>query len=95
MARLRDGAAEYAAAGDRRRALNDFFARLVVTEQGRLNLSSAPRRRRRPAHLRFGTSACTAASAASAGGREPPIAIAVGGVKLNNGRVDFSDHRAP
>ena len=77
----------------RQAALNDFFARLVVTEQGRLNLSSAAAAEAAasaPAPAPAPAPAASAASAAAA--RELPIAISVGGVKLNNGRVDFSDH---
>ncbi len=75
----------------REAALNDFFARLVVTEQGRLNLRSA-------AAAEPAASAASAASApapaasAPATSQEPPIALSVGGVKLANGRVDFADH---
>lgn len=73
----------------REAALNDFFARLVVTEQGRLNLN-----RNAPAAAAEApaapASAASAASTAAQGG-EPPVALAVGGVKLNNGRIDFSD----
>lgn len=60
-------------------ALNDFFARLVITEQGRLDLGSAP------------AAAAGAEPAAAPASTSAPIAIAVGGVKLNNGRIDFSD----
>ncbi|MFT3666402.1 DUF748 domain-containing protein [Piscinibacter sp.] len=80
----------------REAALNDFFARLVVTEQGRLNLSAAAA----PAEAASAPPAEAAASAASAPaaaasaptGRALPIALSVGGVKLGNGRIDFADH---
>lgn len=85
----------------REAALNDFFARLVITEQGRLNLmsgaaASAPAASA-PAAAASAPVAVTAAAsvpeaAASASGASGlPIAISVGGVKLNNGRIDFSD----
>ncbi|MFT3956541.1 MAG: DUF748 domain-containing protein [Piscinibacter sp.] len=86
----------------REAALNDFFARLVITEQGRLNLMGAA-----PAGAASAPAATVsapvvaaaaapsapapAASAAASAGSELPIAISVGGVKLNNGRIDFSD----
>ncbi len=77
----------------REAALNDFFARLVVTEQGRLNLSSSAAAAEAPAAAASAAAApaapASAASASQATGL--PIAIAVGGVKLNNGRIDFSD----
>ncbi|HPG78949.1 MAG TPA: DUF748 domain-containing protein [Piscinibacter sp.] len=84
----------------REAALNDFFARLVVTEQGRLNLSSvaAADSAASAAAAAVAASAAApvvaAASAASAPAAAPselPIALSVGGVKLANGRVDFSD----
>lgn len=74
----------------REAALNDFFARLVVTEQGRLNLSSvAAADAAASAPAQAASAPASAASAPPA--TELPIAIAVGGVKLNNGRIDFSD----
>jgi uncharacterized protein involved in outer membrane biogenesis len=78
----------------REAALNDFFARLVVTEQGRLNLTtaaaadaaaSAPA----AAPASSASAPATSASASAAGGL--PLAISVGGVKLANGHIDFSD----
>jgi len=79
--------------------LSDFYSRLVVTEQGRFNLQdvtgAAPEPRVRPAlqprrrrprlqqHRRIRP---------PADAKPLPIDIKVGGVKLVNGRVDFSDH---
>lgn len=80
-------------------ALNDFFARLMVTEQGRFNLSSVsapPAAASAPATPAAGASAPASAPAvaasAPAASATAPIAIAIGGVKLANGRVDFTDH---
>lgn len=87
----------------REAALNDFFARLVITEQGRLNLmsgaaspdaaASAPAAAASaPVAVAAAPSAPAASASAAAGAAsELPIAISVGGVKLNNGRIDFSD----
>ena len=87
----------------REAALNDFFARLVITEQGRLNLmapapagaASAPASAASAASTPVVASApaapASAASAPAGAGSELPVAISVGGVKLNNGRIDFSD----
>lgn len=87
----------------REAALNDFFARLVITEQGRLNLmsgaaapgaaASAPAAAASaPVAVAAAPAApAAAASAAPGAAAELPIAISVGGVKLNNGRIDFSD----
>jgi len=87
----------------REAALSDFFARLVVTEQGRLNLSSVAAAdsaasatagagvASAAAPVVAAASTASAASAPAAGPSELPIALSVGGVKLANGRVDFSD----
>ncbi|WP_298831515.1 DUF748 domain-containing protein [uncultured Piscinibacter sp.] len=77
----------------REAALSDFFARLVITEQGRLNLSSvAAADGAASAPAATASAAPASASAASAPGTsELPIAVAVGGVKLSSGRIDFSD----
>lgn len=76
----------------REAALSDFFARLVVTEQGRLNLSSVAAAEPAASAPSAASPAASAASAtAAAPGEGLPIALAVGGVKLNNGRIDFSD----
>lgn len=74
--------------------LADAFARLVVTEEGRLNLTAlAP-----PAAAASASKDAAAlppavvASAASSPGRsEPAVRLSVAGVRLQNGRVDFSD----
>jgi hypothetical protein len=75
----------------REAALNDFFARLVVTEQGRLNLSSAPPGETPAAPVALDPAPAPAPAASAPEGGGPPLVIAVGGVKLNNGRIDFSD----
>lgn len=91
----------------REAALNDFYSRLVITEQGRFNLqdvtaapasaASAPPPEgaaSQPAAVAAAVAA-TAASAASAPAVDAaplPIDIKVGVTKLVNGRVDFSDH---
>ncbi|MFD2451308.1 DUF748 domain-containing protein [Ideonella paludis] len=74
--------------------LADAFARLVVTEDGRLNLTAlAP-----PAAAASASSnavasspAAVASAASSAGLRTPAVLLNVAGVRLQNGRVDFSD----
>lgn len=86
----------------REAALSDFYSRLVITEQGRFNLqdvAAAP-----PAATAPGPEAATstpppaptaasapapAASAAPGGGL--PIDLAIGGTRLVNGRIDFTD----
>ena len=75
----------------REAALNDFFARLVVTEQGRLNLSSVAAAEAAASSPAEAAASAPAAPASAPQGTALPIAIAVGGVKLNNGRIDFSD----
>jgi hypothetical protein len=78
--------------------LGDFYSRLVVSEQGRFNLSdvtaaegAAPAP---PGGFAVTKPAPAPASAASspAPAAPLPIDLAVGGVRLLNGRVDFSDH---
>jgi uncharacterized protein involved in outer membrane biogenesis len=74
--------------------LNNFYARLLITEQGRFNLTGL----QAPAAADAGASAPTPnparapeppAQAASAAAL--PIELDLGGVKLVDGRVDFSD----
>lgn len=76
--------------------LDDLFARVLVTEQGRLNLqdiggndaAAAP-----PDAASAPASAAAAASAPATAASAPlPIDIAIGGVKLVNARVDYADH---
>jgi uncharacterized protein involved in outer membrane biogenesis len=85
--------------------LDDLFARVLVTEQGRLNLQDigaapppgaaasdaalAPA----PAPVPVPASAPAAARAPAAAASAPlPITINVGGIRLVNGRVDYTDH---
>ncbi|MFL6695620.1 MAG: DUF748 domain-containing protein, partial [Vitreoscilla sp.] len=77
--------------------LDDLFARVVVTEQGRLNLQDIGGSPAAPAAA--GDTAVPASSPASAAS-EPataapaplPIIANIGGIKLVNGRVDYTDH---
>jgi hypothetical protein len=83
-------------------SLNDFYSRLVVTEQGRLNLQDVTGAPAGPASAASEPAASVAtaapapsapASAASAPAEAGmPLDIRVATTKLNNGRVDFSDH---
>ena len=78
--------------------LDDLFARVLVTEQGRLNLQDIGGNAVGPAHAASGTAASAPAPVAAAS--EPataasaplPIVINIGGVKLVNGRIDYTDH---
>jgi len=78
--------------------LDDLFARVLVTEQGRLNLQDIggndagvappPGAASAPA-----SAAVAAASAPAAAASAPlPIDIAIGGIKLVDARVDYADH---
>ena len=77
--------------------LDDLFARVVVTEQGRLNLQDIGSA---PAPDAAASDAAPSAPAPVAAASEPataasaplPVVIKVGGVKLVNGRVDYTDH---
>ncbi len=72
--------------------LRDFYSRLVITEQGRFNLQDM-------AAATPADGAATAAAAASAAASAPapgasddyPVDLVLGGTRLVNGRVDFSD----
>lgn len=78
----------------REATLSDFFAKLVITEQGRFNLSGvAAPAGAASAPVAAPASAPTPVVAASAPApaSEPPVDITVGGVNLVNGRIDFSD----
>jgi uncharacterized protein involved in outer membrane biogenesis len=82
-------------------ALDDFYSRLVITEDGRFNLrdvAAAPKGDNGAAAPVATASAVVVAApapvlAASAAtpGSELPIHIVVGSVRLGNGRVDFTD----
>ena len=86
-------------------ALSDFYARLLVTEQGRLNLqdvTGAPVQTGATGVPPAPTTQTAAASAppppASAGNAPPvdatslPADIRIGATRLVNGRVDYTDH---
>lgn len=73
----------------RQAALNDFYSRLVITEQGRFNLRDVAAAPADAASAPPAPPAPAASAAAADGGL--PIDIAVGGVQIGNGRVDFTD----
>ena len=82
----------------REASLTDFYSRLVVTEQGRLNLqdvTAAPPGEAASAPVVVAASApapASAASAAAVADATPlPVDVKVGVTKLINGKVDFSD----
>ncbi len=78
--------------------LDDLFARVLVTEQGRLNLQDIGGNAAAPAGA--ASDAAASASAPPASASEPataapppwPIVVNIGGIKLVNGRVDYTDH---
>lgn len=75
--------------------LNDFYARLIVDEQGRLNLRDlGPQERVAQGSPAAAAAPATSAPAASAaaGSSAPGFSLAIAQTRLNNGRVDFSDH---
>jgi uncharacterized protein involved in outer membrane biogenesis len=75
--------------------LDDLFARVLVTEQGRLNLqdiggndaTAAP-----PADAASAPASAAASAPATAASAPLPIDIAIGGIKLVDARVDYADH---
>ena len=82
---LRPGARPSLAIG--RAELDDFYSRLVVTEQGRFNLQDVA------AAVPAPVASVPAPAASAAAAAEPlPIELRVGGVQLRDGHIDFSDH---
>jgi uncharacterized protein involved in outer membrane biogenesis len=77
--------------------LDDLYSRLVVTEQGRFNLQDIGAAS--PADAASAPAAAAAASVPAAVASEPasaasaplPIVVTVGGIKLVNARVDYTD----
>jgi len=81
--------------------LDDLFARVLVTEQGRLNLqdiggngAGAPASAASDAAAPASAPASVAAASAPAPAASAPLPIVVniGGIKLVDGRVDYTDH---
>ena len=76
-------------------ALNDFYSRLVITEQGRFNLQDAGGAPAPPGAASVPSNAASAAPAVAASASAPaaglPLDIQIGATKLTNGKVDFSD----
>ena len=79
-------------------ALDDFYSRLVVTEQGRFNLQDLEQPPAGQTHP--GPVAAAAPAPASAAPSAPvgsataglPLDLVVGTTTLRNGRIDFTDH---
>jgi len=76
--------------------LDDLFARVLVTEQGRLNLQDIGGNAVAPAgaasQAASGPAPAVASAPAFAASTPLPIVVNVGGIKLVNGRIDYSDH---
>jgi uncharacterized protein involved in outer membrane biogenesis len=75
-------------------ALSDFYSRLVITEDGRFNLrdvAAAPNAADASASAPAAPAAVAASASAPAAPSGLPIDISVGGVRLTNGKVDFTD----
>lgn len=71
-------------------ALSDFFTRLVLNEEGRLNLSDIGRTEEDPAPVPKSVSAPDPAAAVATTAPLPPVTI--GRVILKGGNIAFSDH---
>jgi uncharacterized protein involved in outer membrane biogenesis len=69
-------------------ALNDFFARLIVDEQGRFNLRDLGPRE---AQAQAAQAAAQAASAPATAASGPALQFRLGELQLANGNVDFND----
>ena len=73
--------------------LDDLFARVLVTEQGRLNLQDIGGNDAAAAPPDAASAPAAVASAPATASSAPlPIDIAIGGIKLVNARVDYADH---
>ncbi|MBE2244412.1 MAG: DUF748 domain-containing protein [Burkholderiaceae bacterium] len=72
--------------------LSDFFARLILSEDGRLNLRDVTDRPIAAVPAATAASAPVAASAPGAQPRKLPIDLELGGLEFVNGRIDYSDH---
>ncbi|MBP6902318.1 MAG: DUF748 domain-containing protein [Burkholderiaceae bacterium] len=70
--------------------LRAFYSRLVITEDGRFNLRDVAGEPQAAARTEAETSAA-APPAAAASGPALPLDLAVGGIRLVDGRVDFTD----
>jgi uncharacterized protein involved in outer membrane biogenesis len=69
-------------------ALADFYSRLILNKDGRLNLADIVRRNEAAPAAAADVAAPTPAAAATA----PPLPIRIAKVTLNNGTVNFSDY---
>lgn len=74
-------------------ALTDFYSRLVITEDGRFNLRDVAGAPKADGPAPTATAAASAPTSAAPAPPGPglPIDISIGGVRLANGKVDFSD----
>jgi outer membrane protein OmpA-like peptidoglycan-associated protein len=76
--------------------LSDFFSRLILNEQGRLNLQDvqpADQAAAAPdAGVALSAPAAAPASAPVDAPSSPPLLLSVGRTQLVNGRIDFTDH---
>ncbi|MDC8771398.1 DUF748 domain-containing protein [Roseateles albus] len=70
-------------------SLNDFFARVIINEQGKVNLRDVGQVERKPAGPAVAEAAASAPDlAASAAPRMP---ISIGQIRVSKGRLDFND----
>lgn len=81
-------------------AIDDFFSQLIITEQGQFNLEDLnggkPTDEAAPEVAANAASAASAASPVSApaitSAKPLPFDLTVDATRLNNGRIDFTDH---
>ncbi|MBN8486849.1 MAG: DUF748 domain-containing protein, partial [Burkholderiales bacterium] len=72
-------------------ALSDFYASLVVTEQGRLNLNDLQTQADPAAPAATPDTGVSSALTVPAAANAPALQLVLGGIELRNGRVDFAD----
>ncbi|MDR0776167.1 MAG: DUF748 domain-containing protein [Azonexus sp.] len=71
-------------------ALSDFFARMILNDQGRLNLQDIVRRAEAEPAATGETPAPVAAAPATPA--QPPVPVKIAKITLQNGTINFSDH---
>jgi len=72
--------------------LDDLYARLVITEQGHLNLQDIGGAEAGASDAAASAPVAAASTPAPAASAALPIVVTVGGIRLVNGRVDYTDH---
>lgn len=74
-------------------ALSDFFARMILNDQGRLNLQDIVRHEEAaPVPAAAGETPAPVAAVPAAAPARPPAPVKIAKITLQNGTINFSDH---